>query len=70
MKTKNFLLLVAAVVVLFNFSSCKKYPDGPSFSLRSKTDRLTGTWKIVDGDNYNNDVDITFTFKKNGDFNL
>lgn len=27
-------------------SSCKKYPDGPLLSLRTRTHRLVGTWEV------------------------
>ena len=27
-------------------STCKKYPEGPLISLRTKVQRLTGTWKV------------------------
>ena len=47
MKTQNTLLLAAAAVTVLNFQSCSKYEDGPAFSLRSKTSRLTGEWEVV-----------------------
>ncbi|GDX52397.1 hypothetical protein LBMAG27_14440 [Bacteroidota bacterium] len=31
--------------LLINFS-CKKYPDGPTFSLRSPSQRIIGAWKL------------------------
>ncbi len=37
------MLLITASV----FVSCKKYPDGPGISLRSKKSRLENSWKIV-----------------------
>ena len=67
-KSKKLLVLIATFVIMFNFSSCKKYPDGPAFSLRSKTARLTGTWKIVDGIDDSEGVDVYYVFKKNNDF--
>lgn len=39
-----YLSAIFAFVILFG--SCGKYEDGPSFSLRTKTSRLTGEWKI------------------------
>lgn len=45
--TKSTLLLAAAAVTILNFESCKKYEDGPAFSLRSKKARLTGEWELV-----------------------
>ena len=38
-------------------TSCKKYPDGPEFSLRTRKERLANTWKV---DNYKiNGTDFT-----------
>ncbi|MBI3502218.1 MAG: hypothetical protein HY063_10525 [Bacteroidetes bacterium] len=45
MKTKISLLLAMAIVAI-TFNECKKYPDGPGLSLRSKTARMTDNWKI------------------------
>ena len=44
---QSTLLLAAAAVTILNFESCKKYEDGPLFSLRSKKARLTGEWELV-----------------------
>ncbi|MFH1121008.1 MAG: hypothetical protein V1775_14415 [Bacteroidota bacterium] len=66
----NKLMLAAAVVICLNFSSCKKYEDGPMFSLMSKTARLTGEWEIVkiDGERIDDGVSIILEFEKDGDF--
>ena len=68
-KSKKLLVLLATIILMFNLSSCNKYPEGPWFSLKSKTARLTGTWKIVEGLD-NNDVDVYYTFEKDGDYIL
>lgn len=34
-------------VLLTTIVSCKKYPEGPSFSLISRSERLANTWKIA-----------------------
>ena len=47
MKVENNLLMAAALVTVVNFSSCKKYEDGPALSLRTKKSRLTGEWEVV-----------------------
>lgn len=67
--TRN-LLLLAVVVTMLNFQSCSKYEDG-KFSLRSKTNRLTGEWEVVDvqGSDLSNS-EITFDFEKEGDFEI
>jgi hypothetical protein len=39
---KNAILLSAVFFML----SCNKYPDGPALSIRSKTARVSNTWKV------------------------
>jgi hypothetical protein len=39
-------IIYPALLALLAFSSCKKYPDGPGFSLRPKKWRLSGTWQV------------------------
>lgn len=41
------LLFVALFVSAIALTSCGKYDEGPSISLRSKTARITGEWKLV-----------------------
>jgi len=68
-KASKNLLLVATVVTILNFQSCKKYDDGPGFSLRSVTNRLTGEWEVTDIQGQGNiDGEIIFEFDKDGDF--
>ncbi len=43
---KNIAILMLAVVAVFAVSSCKKYEEGPGFSLRSKAGRLDNTWEL------------------------
>ena len=57
MTTKSFFfyLLIASA----SLSSCKKYDEGPAFSLRSRTARVENTWKVA---SYTiNGVDFTST---------
>ena len=70
-RTNKKIMLAASLVVLLNLSSCKKYDDGPSFSLKSKNGRLTGEW-TVDEINKVKTVGSTITleFEKNGDFSF
>ncbi|HEY1039599.1 MAG TPA: hypothetical protein VGF30_09360 [Bacteroidia bacterium] len=50
------IILVALLIVPF-FQSCKKYPDGPGFSVRTRKERVTNDWKV---ENYKiNDRDFT-----------
>lgn len=54
-------------------SGCKKYEDGPTLSLRSRSERVANNWKV---ENYKiNNTDFTSllsnyreTFTKNGDY--
>ncbi len=53
---KLFILCFLILVV----TDCKKYPDGPSLSFRSKNARVEGNWKI---DKYfKNGSEVTQTF--------
>lgn len=67
------ILLVITLSGLFTFQSCK-YKDGPSLSLRTKKQRVTGDWTVEkitesDGDIYtsNQNNSIKYTFEKNGE---
>ena len=46
MKNINRILFTTILATIFVLSSCKKYEDGPSMSLLTKTQRLTGTWEV------------------------
>ena len=59
----SFSFLFAVIVV---FSACKKYADGPTISLKTKTARLTRAW--VDESCTSGCVAIEF--KKDGSINL
>jgi hypothetical protein len=69
--TAFIFVLTIGSTVLALISSCKKYEDGPMISFRTRTERLSNTWK-VDNYTYNgNDLtslytDCTETFSKNG----
>ncbi|MGM0647874.1 MAG: lipocalin family protein [Bacteroidota bacterium] len=73
-KSKS-LLLAAAVVTALNFSSCSKYEEGPAFSLRTKTARLTGEWEIVkmtingQTESFNNE-ELVLEFDKDNNFEM
>ena len=72
MKKRFNLILLGVIVILstMTFDSCKKYEDGPAFSLRSKTARLTGTWKVDEWGGQDLQYDAFFIFEKNGDFEM
>ncbi|MBL4706273.1 MAG: hypothetical protein JKY54_17225 [Flavobacteriales bacterium] len=68
-KYKLNLLLAASLVVVLNFSSCGKYEDGPSFTLRSKNARLTGEWEVVKIGTQNiTGYEVIWEFSKDGDW--
>lgn len=46
MKKINILLFAVLSVALFSASSCKRYEEGPGFSLRTPKARLVNTWEI------------------------
>ncbi len=69
----SLLLLAFAGLLMTGFESCNKYPDGPAFSLRTRTQRVANTWKIenytVNGDDYTSLVsDYVETYSKDGNY--
>lgn len=69
-KHSKKLMFAAAIVIMLNFYSCSTYEEGPAFSLRSKTARLTGEWEVdkIDGDNP--DGNLYMEFEDDGDFEM
>lgn len=71
---KNLLFSFFGILLLC--SSCGKYEDGPGFSMRSKTERLSNKW--VYDKSYRNGEELIygigdynyFEIKKNGDYIL
>jgi hypothetical protein len=64
---KNPLIKASALIIVLSLMvSCKKYPDGPGFSLRPKNWRLSGTWQLeqmlIDGQ------DVTNAYYPNREF--
>ena len=67
------LMLVGALAILLNVSSCSKYEDGPMFSLKTKISRLTGVdWEVIEVDNVDvsNGYKMILDFDKDGDFTI
>jgi hypothetical protein len=76
MKTKKNLsvpiVLIIALVGL-TLQACRKYPDGPLFSFRSRIERVANTWRV---DSYiKNGTDYTYlmagyteTYTKDGNY--
>ena len=73
MKTIIKLILIVTLCT-FVFTDCKKYADGPIFSLRTRKARLEGDWKI--SKMTLNGVDLTFNtdyiihIKKGGTYSI
>lgn len=70
--TQTLLCAITGFVLL---TGCKKYEEGPGFSLRSKKERVANLWKIEYAYDYKDSVNITadyagetWEFTKNGDF--
>lgn len=67
------IFIILGGLLIPTIQSCKKYPDGPSISLRSRAERVANTWKV---DNYKKNgtdytslfSDYTETFTKAGDY--
>jgi hypothetical protein len=74
MKTKViFFAILLGTTPLLLLNSCKKYEEGPSISLRSKTERVANTWKIenykINGTDFTSLVsEYTETFTKSGTY--
>lgn len=67
------LAVFISLLLIFIFSACKKYSEGPWISLRSKKERVANTWRIEKA--FQNYVDIsllypgyTETYTKNGTY--
>jgi hypothetical protein len=56
-KRTSVLAILLVGFIMPTIQSCKKYPDGPLISFRSRTERVSQTWKV---DNYQlNGTDLT-----------
>ncbi len=69
-KILSIILLICA-----SFTGCKKYEDGPAFSLRSKTARVANTWEIesytingADNTSTLKNINYTETYDKDGNY--
>lgn len=68
--TFTFLAIMAMMM-----TSCGKYEEGPVFSLRTKTARLTGYWELVEATEKGINVDLSgmtkgYTFIKGGEMRV
>jgi len=59
---KGKILLSMAAILLFSVVGCKKYPDGPLLSVRSKSERVANNWKV--GQAFDNGKDVTSDYDR------
>ena len=77
MTMKRYVFLLMVIIFI---TSCKKYEEGPKFTLRTPEKRLETTWatdKIsINNQVYDDNIQVTFSKKEtphtdyDGDFNL
>lgn len=60
MNKNLFSIAVALTVISALGTGCKKYDDGPFFSLRSREERIANTWRVESAMNGGNDVTSSF----------
>jgi len=48
MKTKILIFLSIVFISAITLTGCKKYEDGPAFSLNTKKARITNQWKLTE----------------------
>lgn len=65
------IIILGLAIILPTLSSCSKYEDGPAFSLRTKSERVSNTWKVenykINGDDLTSLVSGYYeTFSKEG----
>jgi hypothetical protein len=60
-------MAMALCVIASLFSECKKYPDGPQISFRSRATRIVATW-YIDKYLFNDNDSTTAHLKFVGDF--
>lgn len=56
--------VVVALVAIFSIVGCKKYPEGPSFSLATKKARVANTWVVEKATQLSSNADVTSLFSK------
>ncbi len=59
---RNKIILSLIIIIVLSIASCKKYPDGPFLSLRSKTERVANAWRV--GQAIDNGSDVTSDYNK------
>jgi hypothetical protein len=59
-KLSTLFLFVLLALAAVNLSSCKKYEDGPFFSIKSPEARLQRTWRVTKAVSGSNDLTSLF----------
>ncbi len=72
-KSISILAILIAGLTIPTMQSCKKYPEGPSISLQSRTERVTNTWRVdnykINGNDHTSAMsDYSETYSENGDY--
>jgi hypothetical protein len=72
-KKRSALIILCTGLFLFGLQACEKYPDGPLFSLNSRTGRVSNTWTVdnykVNGNDYTSLVSgYSETYTKSSDY--
>jgi len=67
----SVILILFAALIIPTMQSCSKYPEGPDFTIRSRTARVANTWKVenykVNGTDFTSLVaSYTETYTKGG----
>jgi hypothetical protein len=61
---KFFYAILVSTLILIGLNGCKKYEEGPNFSLRSTKQRVSGEWDITSY-TVNNENALNFSFTDN-----
>lgn len=74
-KSKLLTAFLFAALLLSIVPACKKYPEGPAISFRSRAERVANTWKVdnykVNGSDYTSLVSgYRETFSKDGAYSF
>ena len=71
----NFKFFLAILSVAFILTSCKKYDEGPAFSLMTKKARISGEWRVEQEISSSGDVQLVqsqevLVINKSGSFEI
>ncbi|MBL4578734.1 MAG: hypothetical protein JKX74_09695 [Flavobacteriales bacterium] len=52
-------LFFASILILTSFASCKKYEEGPAFTLSTKKARVANEWKVDYAFDFDDNLEVT-----------